>query len=51
MHQRAGSGDSQASQGATANRQSYRHSAWGGGGGGGGGKRNVQGPMGVTGAG
>lgn len=39
MHQRAGSGDSQTSQGATANRQSYRHPAWGGSGGGGGGKR------------
>lgn len=50
MHQRAGSGDSQGSQGApTNNRQSYRQSAWGGSGGGG--KRNVQGPMGVTGAG
>ena len=47
-HQRAGSGDSQGSQGATANRQSYRHSAWAGGGGG---KRSAQGPMGVTGAG
>jgi hypothetical protein len=43
-HQRAGSSDSQRSEGAMPNRQSYRQPGWGG-------KRSAPGPMGVTGAG
>jgi hypothetical protein len=43
VHQRQGSSDSQVSQNAPLQRQSYRHSGWG--------KNGAPGPMGVTGAG